>query len=585
VRRCLLLLMLAVVSVLALPATAEAHPLGNFTINRYSLIQLDHGTARVTFALDIAEIPTFQALGEQPTQADADRYLAAHADGWARSLHLTVNGRVVPLVPDAAGGDTGLRPGQGGLKILRVELPLTGALTTAGSFRATYRDDSFGDRLGWKEIVIRPGQGVVLTSSTAATHDTSDMLRRYPKGLLATPLQVRDASFEFRYGSGASVDVTAGATGSVDTSVSLGGFTSLIEHRNMTLGFVLLALAIAMFWGSVHALSPGHGKSLVAAYLVGSRGTARHAVLLGATVTITHTAGVFALGLVALYLSHYIVPETLYPWLAVISGLTVVSVGATILTRRLSSGRKPDHEHLHHDEPGGHTHLPASEDGAITVRSLLALGVSGGLLPCPSALVVMLGAIALHRTAFGLVLVIAFSLGLACTLTGVGLLVLYARRFLDRVPSSRPLFRLLPVVSAGLVTALGGVLTVRGLDTFPSGAPTVLRAGLAAGAVLLVAAIAHAVTVGRRGRGHDHVHHHHDHPHHDHDHDHGHNHAHPELTHGSAAEIGVARAAEPAGEQVVVAVGGLGHHLDRSLQLEPVEVIAEDRVLEPDLAP
>src|SRR5262249_31645610 len=161
-----------------------------------------------------------------------------------------------------------------------------------------------------------------LTSSTAATHDTSAMLRHYPKGLLSTPLQVRDASFAYRYGSGTSVDVAARGTGSVDTSVSLGGVTSLIEHRNMTLGFVLLALAIAMFGGSVPALSPGQGKSLVAAYLVGSRGTARHAVLLGATVTLTHTAGVFALGFVALYLSHYIVPETLYPWLAVISGVT-----------------------------------------------------------------------------------------------------------------------------------------------------------------------------------------------------------------------------------------------------------------------
>ncbi len=527
--RRLLVLALVLAGLFAIPATADAHPLGNFTINRYSLIQLDHGTVHVTFALDIAEIPTFQALGEQPSQADANRYLADHADGWARSLHLTVNGHAVPLTADVAAGDTGLRPGQGGLQILRVELPLTGTLAAGGPFRASYRDDSFGDRLGWKEIVIRPGQGVVLTSSTAATHDTSDMLRHYPKGLLATPLQVREAGFGFRYGSGSSVDVSAAGTGSVDTSVSLGGFTSLIEHRDMTLGFVLLALGIAMFWGSVHALSPGHGKSLVAAYLVGSRGTARHAVMLGATVTITHTAGVFGLGLVALYLSHYIVPETLYPWLAVISGLTVVAVGATILTRRLATRGGHDHAHLHHDGPGGHTHLPAGGDGAITTRSLLALGVSGGLLPCPSALVVMLGAIALHRTAFGLVLVLAFSLGLACTLTGVGMLVLYARRFLDRVPSSRPLFRVLPLVSAALVTGLGAVLTVRGLDTFPSGAPTLLRAGLAAAAVLLAAVLARAALSGRLGRRPDDHDHSHDHDH-DHDHDHGHSHDHA-LTH------------------------------------------------------
>jgi hypothetical protein len=172
--------------------------------------------------------------------------------------------------------------------------------------------------------------------------------------------------------------------------------------------------------------------------------------------------------------------------------------------------------------------MPAAEDDAITVRSLLALGISGGLLPCPSALVVMLGAIALHRTAFGLVLVVAFSLGLAFTLTGVGLLVLYARRFIDRVPSSRPLFRLVPVLSAGLVTSLGVVLTLRGLDTFPSGAPLALRAALASGGVLLMAIVVRAVLAGRHAQGHDHGHHHHDHAH-----GHDHSHAHPELTHAA----------------------------------------------------
>jgi ABC-type nickel/cobalt efflux system permease component RcnA len=206
-------------------------------------------------------------------------------------------------------------------------------------------------------------------------------------------------------------------------------------------------------------------------------------------------------------------------------------VGATILTRRLAVRGGHDDAHLHHDGPGGHTHLPSAGDGAITIRSLLALGVSGGLLPCPSALVVMLGAIALHRTAFGLVLVVAFSLGLAFTLTGVGLLVLYARRFLDRVPSSRPLFQLVPLLSAALVTGLGAVLTLRGLDTFPNGAPSLLKGALAAAAVVLAASTGRAAISALRGsRGHDHDHaHHHDHDHH---HGHGHDHPHaPDLTH------------------------------------------------------
>ena len=148
------------------------------------------------------------------------------------------------------------------------------------------------------------------------------MLRHYPSGMLSTPLDVRTATFGYRYGTGTSVSVGApGGSGGESVAVSGGAFTDLVTHRDLGLGFILVAIGIAMFWGAVHALSPGHGKSIVAAYLVGSRGTARHAAFLGLTVTITHTASIFVLGIVTLYLSNYILPETLYPWLSVISGL------------------------------------------------------------------------------------------------------------------------------------------------------------------------------------------------------------------------------------------------------------------------
>ncbi|MGZ4482208.1 MAG: nickel/cobalt transporter, partial [Gaiellales bacterium] len=487
---------------LALPAVARAHPLGNFTINRYSLVQLDRGSVRVTFVLDVAEIPTFQWLGGTPTTAEAERYGRAHAAQWAAGLKLTVNGRRIPLVADAGGLVASLRPGQGGLTIVREELPLSARISGTGPFSAVYRDDSFGDRLGWKEIVMRPGRGAVLTASTAATHDLSHMLRGYPKGLLTTPLQVRESRFEYRYGSGTSIRVGAAKpSGGIDESTWGSGFTSLIDHRQLSAGFIALALLIAMFWGALHALTPGHGKSIVAAYLVGSRGTARHAAFLGATVTVTHTAGVIGLGLVALYLSHYIVPETLYPWLSLISGVTVVAVGATILGRRLRrlAGASHDHLHHHHDHhhhgPAGHDHLPPGADGSpITARSLLALGVSGGLLPCPSALVVMLGAIALHRVAFGLVLVVAFSLGLAGTLTSVGLLVVYARRFVDRVPAGGRAMRVLPAFSAGVITVLGVALTLRALDTFPTGSRSAVMA-------VVVVVVPAAAALGLTGLG------------------------------------------------------------------------------------
>jgi len=487
---------LAGVAVLAAaaPAVAQAHPLGNFTVNRYSLVELGKGSVKVTFVLDEAEIPTFQALGGQPTAERARAWADAHAAAFARKLHLTVDGQEVTLVPDMGAVTATLRIGQGGLHCMRVTVPLSARISGAGPFTATFTDDTFGDRVGWKEIVMRAEPGAVLTQSSAATHDVSDMLRHYPSGMLSTPLDVRTATFGYRYGSGTSVSVGAPhGSGGESVAVSGGAFTDLVTHRDLGLGFILAAVAIAMFWGAVHALSPGHGKSIVAAYLVGSRGTARHAAFLGLTVTVTHTASIFALGIVTLYLSQYILPETLYPWLSVVSGLVVVGMGGSVLIRRArrlrasqhqhhhhdhahdhdhdhDHGHDHDHDHVHHHGPGGHTHEPPA---AITVRSMLALGISGGILPCPSALVVMLGAIAVHRVAFGLLLVVAFSVGLAATLTSVGLIVVYARRLVDRVPSSGRLVQVAPTFSAAVITLLGVGLTVQALGTFPGGVPLI----------------------------------------------------------------------------------------------------------------
>jgi ABC-type nickel/cobalt efflux system permease component RcnA len=247
---------------------------------------------------------------------------------------------------------------------------------------------------------------------------------------------------------------------------------------------ILLSLLIAAFWGAAHALTPGHGKALVAGYLVGTKGTPRHAVLLGATVTITHTAGVFALGLVTLALSSFIVPETLYPWLTLVSGLLVVGVGAAVLRTRLRSGswsgghshgpnghqhghHGHDHDHDHgHDHDHAHHHLeataPATEK-ALTDRGILGVGIAAGILPCPSALVVLLSAIALHRVGFGLALIVAFSLGLACTVTGIGLIAVLARKAFGRVSFEGRLVRALPALSALVILCVGVAITVRAL--------------------------------------------------------------------------------------------------------------------------
>ena len=210
---------------------------------------------------------------------------------------------------------------------------------------------------------------------------------------------------------------------------------------------LLLSFLIAAFWGAAHALTPGHGKAMVAAYLVGTKGTPRDAFLLGGTVTVAHTAGVFALGFVTLGLSTFIVPEQLYPWLTLVSGLLVVLVGASVLRQRLrspgSGHQHHHHEHGHdHDHHHGHDHHHHhhDDDAALSSKGILGVGVAAGLLPCPSALVVLLSAIALHRVGLGLALIVAFSLGLAATITSIGLVAVsrasHVREGVARRPDS-----------------------------------------------------------------------------------------------------------------------------------------------------
>jgi ABC-type nickel/cobalt efflux system permease component RcnA len=234
----------------------------------------------------------------------------------------------------------------------------------------------------------------------------------------------------------------------------------LLHQGQIGWSAMLFAMLAAFAFGAVHALSPGHGKTLVAAYLVGSRGTPRHAVFLGLTVTLTHTVSVFALGLVTLYLSRFVLPETITPILGTISGVTIVWVGATLLYRRtVGRGAAPPAPGLAHDHGDGrvHTHLPEE----IGVGGLIALGASGGLVPCPSALVLLLTSVSLGRVGLGLTLLVAFSAGLAMVLTGVGLAVLYAKHWLpDRAKTAEnPWFRYLPVASAAFIVCIGVAMT------------------------------------------------------------------------------------------------------------------------------
>jgi ABC-type nickel/cobalt efflux system permease component RcnA len=259
-------------------------------------------------------------------------------------------------------------------------------------------------------------------------------------------------------GPATAPSLTTGKALEAPDRVADSGFAKLIGRGDLSVGVVLLSLVLALFWGAAHALSPGHGKAIVAAYLVGTRGTARHAALLGLVVTVTHTIGVFALGLVTLALSQFIVPSSLYPWLNLASALLVVSVGLTVLRARVAHARahRRGHDHHHH----GHDHEHGYDGG---LRGFVATGISGGILPCPTALVVLLAAISLHRIGYGLLLIVAFSVGLAAAVTAIGLVAVSAKSLFSRSSFEGRLVRLLPTVSALVVLGLGVAMTARAL--------------------------------------------------------------------------------------------------------------------------
>jgi ABC-type nickel/cobalt efflux system permease component RcnA len=456
-----LLVAAVAVAALAIPALAAAHPLGNFTTNRHAEVVLSGDRVYLHYVLDLAEIPTFQAR-DDVARLGRVRYGRRLVGQIRDGVRLTVDGGVRPLVPLERA--LAFAPGAGGLRTTRLEVVFDAG---ASGSAIDLRDATFADRLGWREIVIRAERGARLLSSSVPATSSSDRLRSYPKDRLRSPLDVTSARASAEPGNRPGVPPSTDGDTAHDGSP--GGFASLVAERDLSIGFVLVALGLAAFWGAAHALTPGHGKAIVAAYLVGTRGRARDALALGGIVTVTHTIGVFSLGAVTLLLSELIVPEDLYPWLNLVSAVLVVAVGVTVLRRRVLAalhpdGQERDHHHHHHqamtDAEHARAHLPARGSGW---RGLVAVGVSGGLLPCPTALVVLLAAISLQRVAFGMVLIVAFSIGLAAVVSGIGLLAIGARRTFSRTSFEGPIVRALPAVSALAVFGIGVVMTLRAL--------------------------------------------------------------------------------------------------------------------------
>ena len=552
-------LLLAVV----VPALALAHPLGNFTINHYAGIRVEPQRIVLDTVIDQAEIPTFQEQLRIDTNGDglvsdaeteAERLAACPT--LANSLSLTVAGVSAQLTPIEAG--LSFLPGAAGLPTMRLVCVFTAALPLplAAGTTIDFRDGSHAERIGWREIVVQ-GSGVIVTGALPTT-SLSDRLRAYPQDLLRQPLDVRAASFGASPGgpvlaplivpdaqvlpgalrlNGATTGLPAAGSGSgaaasgaaaVPDRVGAvpGGvgaeISNLLQTRDLTPIVLIGSILAAMALGAGHALTPGHGKTLMGAYLVGTRGTAVHAVALGLSVTVSHTIGILVLAAIVIAFRDVVSPETFNRIAPVASGLLVLAIGGWLVVSQLRARRwhgathgfiphegraDEEHEHAHgedhaagaqhdhrhaseHSQPhdaahapepepndglhshGGprHSHLPP-RGAAVGWRNLLILGLAGGIIPSTNALIILLSTIATGRAVYGLVLVVAFGLGMAFVLGGVGLALVFARQHVDRLPSRSSMGRIAPyapLMAGALVLSLGVYLTSTAIGAVPT---------------------------------------------------------------------------------------------------------------------
>ncbi|MGH2392257.1 MAG: nickel/cobalt transporter [Candidatus Limnocylindria bacterium] len=477
-RRVLLRAALLGAALLAVASPAAAHPLGNATANRAVSVTILPAELGITYVLDLAEIPAYAALLDMDLDTDGRqseteqaRWAAAECDLAAAALELTVNGQPVPI----GARDTPLLtfpPGVGGLETLRLRCPLTAPLSPSAQDQTLSVTDTTDDgRRGWREITIVAGEGVVLPTSDVPAVSPSNQLAAYPDDLLRSPVDVRVAHATFRpdtSGPDAPTSNAAGAATAPAATAPGDPLADLLAGTDTPMAW-LLALGLAAALGAGHALSPGHGKALIAAYLVGSRGTLRRAGALGLAVAVSHTVGVFLLGAIVLSASELLVPDRVVAWLSMGSGVLVILLG--VATARRALGRRSqahDHDHDHdanhrHDYavPGLHASL-----GHPPLREVVTLGLAGGLVPSTSALIVLLVAVTTGRVIEGMALIGAFGLGMAVVLAGLAGVMSLARNGLadssrlTAKPNLRRLANAVPLASAALITVAGAVATM-----------------------------------------------------------------------------------------------------------------------------
>ncbi|WP_262058352.1 sulfite exporter TauE/SafE family protein [Streptomyces sp. STR69] len=536
-------------------AAASAHPLGNFTVNRYDGLVVAPGVLRVTHIEDLAEIPATQAKPDIK-QLGMTEWARQRCDKAAEGSKVTVDGRTVALTP---GTSTALlRPGQAGLNTLRVECSSTAALPKGSTVALGFHSAGLTTGPGWREITARADR-MTLTGTDVPKKSVSHELTSYPKDLLSSPADITKASLRARPGGPALTEDDQAPSDSAASSILPRGadrwteaLNNLVARHHLSVGFAALSLLIAIALGAMHALAPGHGKTLMAATAAARGGRARlkDVLPLAASVTVTHTLGVIALGL--LVTAGSAATPSVIAWLGIASGVLVLFAGGNLVRRAWRNRPRPQapsHEHPHpHPHGGGHSHETAkspkrslvlastharagstntlteahphphshddhdhdhshdhdhghdhphphehdhehghSHDHAVehthggfththstapTLRGTLLLGFAGGLVPSPSAVVVLVGAAALGQAWFGLLLVVAYGVGLALTLTAAGFAVVKLGTGMNRVLDRRPRWttspmavlvrRTLPLASAFVVVALGIGLVLKG---------------------------------------------------------------------------------------------------------------------------
>ena len=526
--------LLGSLAILALPTVALAHPLGNFTINHYAGVRVEGDRLLLDVVIDQAEIPTFQARltfdtdGDgEVSDAEADAGRISACNGLTSSLELKVDTVRQSLMLTDAG--LTFPPGVGGLSTMRMVCEYTAALAAplATGAKVAFADTSFSNRLGWREIVVSAsGTTVAAVGDAMRVTSTSERLTHYPTNQLAQA--PNDATIALSITAGGAMlppfvapdavpvlgaggvvvpspvapvatprpVAPAAVVGNAPGGVTGAELPSIFRTADLTPVVLLVSLLTAGALGAGHALTPGHGKTLMAAYLVGSRGTVWHAAGLGLSVTVSHTIGILALAALIVGAQDVLAPDAVVRGAPVVAAISIVAIGGWMLIsevrrrRRASAAaslvRAHDHDH-EHDHPhehvhedahelsehshGGvtHSHLPA-EGSTITWRSLFVLGLAGGLIPSTSALLILLGSIAAGRAGFGFVLVVAFGLGMALVMGGIGVALVLARGRVDRMPASSALGRasgFIPLGAAVLVFSLGLYLTAQAVGGTP----------------------------------------------------------------------------------------------------------------------